>query len=200
MKSLVRNYTAELTNHNFLLKVLIVFSFVLMDVHVCNYQYGGFVLLVYCPLLFVWKVLLWEIELRHSFWITSVSVIRSSDHVDLPTFIEVTEVGKGFFLYWRHHYRGNIINVSFFLLSSSVQVFRANHIRYDIITVFLLQIPTCNRFSRAAWNTQRTIWRLISLFFLCPIFLMLIYWCIHFPLCLFSIHTSFSSLSRKTVS
>ncbi len=61
MKSLVRSYTAaltdQLTNHNFLLKIVIVFSFVLMDVHVCNYQYGGFVLLVYSPWLFVWKVL-----------------------------------------------------------------------------------------------------------------------------------------------
>lgn len=42
----------------------------------------------------------------------------SSDHVDLPTFTVVTEVGKGiFFLNWRHHYRGNIWNLSFFLLS-----------------------------------------------------------------------------------
>lgn len=101
------------------------------------------------------------------------------------------------FLYWRHYYRGNIWNISFFLLSSSVQVFRANHMRYDIMTVFLLQVPTCNRFSHAAWNTQRTIWRLISLFFLCHIILMLIYWRILLSLCLFSIHTtdSFFSLS-----
>ncbi len=106
-------------------------------------------------------------------------------------------LAKDFVLYWRHHYRGNIWNLSFFLLSSSVQVFQANHMRYDIMTVFLLQVPTCNRVSHAAWNTQRTIWGLISLFFLCRILLMHISWRISLPLCFFSIHTtdSFFSLS-----
>lgn len=62
--------------------------------------------------------------------------------------------------------------------------------RYDIMTVFLMQVPTCNRVSHAAWNTQRTIWRLISLFSLRLALLMHISLCISLSPWFFSIHTT----------
>ncbi len=64
-----------------------------MDVHVCKYPYGGFVLLS--------MIICLESPIagnRTSTFLLNYICFsdQSSDHVDLPTFIVVTEVGKGF--------------------------------------------------------------------------------------------------------